>query len=319
MSTKPLFDLVEPFKKEHLNVSELHSLYVEQSGNPQGQPIVFIHGGPGAGCSDEDRQLFDPNSYHIVLFDQRGSGKSTPSSCLEDNTTWHLVEDIEKIRQHLKIDKWVVFGGSWGSTLSLAYAQTHPDKVKALILRGIFCLRQSELQFFYQGPGTNFIFPEHWDEYVSIIPAEERDNMISAYYKRLTSDDPNVRAEAAKRWSVWECSTSRLFVDPEYVKKAYEDDFADKFARIECHYFVNRGWMRDGQLLEKKEIDKIRHIPAVIIQGRYDCVCPAKTAWELHKVWPEAEFKIISDAGHSAKEKGIQHELVNAANLFKTL
>ncbi|KAH9441483.1 hypothetical protein MJO28_015488 [Puccinia striiformis f. sp. tritici] len=319
MSSTRLFKAIEPFTHEHLKVSELHSLYLEQSGTPEGKPIVFIHGGPGGGCSPEDRRLFDPQTYRIIVFDQRGSGKSTPPSCLEENTTWDLVEDIEKIRVHLKIDKWVVFGGSWGSTLSLAYAQAHPDKVKGLILRGIFALRRAELEFFYQGPGTNFIFPEYWEDYVSIIPEEERKDMIKAYYKRLTSEDVKVRSEAAKRWSVWECSTSRLIIDPEYIKKANEDDFADKFARIECHYFVNGGWMRDGQLLEKEEVDKIRHIPAVIVQGRYDCVCPAKTAYELHQVWPEAEFKIIPSSGHSAKEDGIAHELIQASNKFKTL
>ncbi|PLW05694.1 hypothetical protein PCASD_23625 [Puccinia coronata f. sp. avenae] len=319
MTSSSLFAPVEPFASEHLRVSDLHSLYLEQSGNPVGKPVVFIHGGPGGGCSAEDRRFFDPASYRIVVFDQRGSGRSTPPSCLEDNTTWHLVEDIEKIRQHLKIDKWVVFGGSWGSTLSLAYAQAHPGRVKGLILRGIFALRREELEFFYQGPGTSFIFPEYWKEYVSIIPVEERKDMIAAYYKRLTSDDKAVRSEAAKRWSVWECSTSRLMIDPDYIKKAYEDDFSDKFARIECHYFFNAGWMRDGQLLEKAEIDKIREIPAVIVQGRYDCVCPAKTAWELHEAWPEADFKMIPNCGHSAKEDGIAYELVQASNRFKTL
>ncbi|KNZ62887.1 prolyl aminopeptidase [Puccinia sorghi] len=334
MTSSALFGPVQPFASEHLQVSDLHSLYLEQSGNPDGKPIIFIHGGPGGGCSAEDRSVasprfFDPANYHVILFDQRGSGKSTPPSCLEENTTWHLVEDIEKIRQHLKIDKWVVFGGSWGSTLSLAYAQAHPARVKGLILRGIFALRRAELEFFYQGPGTSFIFPEYWEEYVSIIPQEERNDMISAYYKRLTSDDKAVRSEAAKRWSVWECSTSRLMIDPDYIKKAYEDDFSDKFARIECHYFFNGGWMRDGQLLEKAEIDKIRQIPAVIIfffwggggsQRRraiyldthhtnrkfgliWVGVCPAKTAWELHQAWPEAELYQIADIPR--KKKGL--------------
>ncbi|KAI8458905.1 proline iminopeptidase [Phakopsora pachyrhizi] len=313
------FKSIKPYSQDNLKVSEIHTLYVEQSGNPDGKPVVFIHGGPGGGCSEEDRRFFDPKDYRMILFDQRGSGKSTPPSCLEENTTWHLTEDIEKIRTHLKIEKWVVFGGSWGSTLSLAYAQSYPDRVKALILRGIFALRKEELEFFYQGPGTSFIFPEYWEEYVSIIPEEERKDMISAYYKRLTSDDPIVRSKAAKNWSVWECSTSRLMIDQDYIKKANESDFSDKFARIECHYFINKGWMRDGQILEKSEIDKIRNIPAVIVQGRYDCVCPAKTAWDLHKVWPEADFKIISDAGHSAKETGIEAELIKASNNFKNL
>ncbi|KAG0148904.1 hypothetical protein CROQUDRAFT_669596 [Cronartium quercuum f. sp. fusiforme G11] len=319
MTSTTLFDVVAPYADEMLAVSDLHTLHVEQSGNPTGKPVIFIHGGPGGGCSEYDRRYFDPTIYRIVLFDQRGAGKSTPPACLEDNTTWHLVSDIEKIREHLQIDKWVVFGGSWGSTLSLAYAQAHPQRVKALILRGIFLLRQVELKFFYQGPGTNFLFPDSWEKYISIIPEDERNDLMAAYYKRLTSTDPKVRSEAAKQWSLWECSTSRLMVDHEYLLKAEEDDFADKFARIECHYFVNAGWMRDGQLLEKGEIDKIRHIPAVIVQGRYDVVCPATSAWALHRAWPEADFKLIPDAGHSAKEEGTLCELVRAANKFQHL
>ncbi|EGG06783.1 uncharacterized protein MELLADRAFT_116405 [Melampsora larici-populina 98AG31] len=319
MTSPTLFDVVSPFAHEMLVVSKIHTLYVEQSGNPNGKPVIFIHGGPGGGCSEFDRRYFDPKIYRVVLFDQRGAGKSTPPSCLEENTTWDLVSDIEKIREHLKIEKWVVFGGSWGSTLSLAYAQSFPQRVKALILRGIFTLRKEELNFFYQGPGSNFLFPDAWEKYISVIPEDERNDMVSAYYKRLTSTDLNVRSKAAKEWSLWECSTSRLMVDEEYLKKAKEDDFSDKFARIECHYFVNGGWMRDGQLLEKDEIDKIRHIPTVIVQGRYDVVCPAKTAWDLHKAWPEADFKIIPDAGHSAKESGTQCELLHAANKFKEL
>jgi len=265
------------------------------------------------------QEAYDVLFSQRTQFDQRGSGKSTPSACLEENTTWDLVSDIEKVREHLQIDRWGVFGGSWGSTLSLAYAQTHPDKVKFLVLRGIFTLRKKELDFFYQGPGTNFLFPDYWEPFLAEIPEEERSDMVKAYYKRLTSTDDTVRKSAAKAWSTWECATSRLHVDPEYIARADDDGFADRFARIECHYFVNEGFMPDGQLLEPKYIDKIRHIPAVIIQGRYDSVCPAVTAWDLHKAWPEAKFVWVADAGHSAKESGTEKELLQATNDFKDL
>lgn len=301
----------KPFKTEHLAVSDLHSLYIAQHGKQDGKPVVFIHGGPGGGCDDEDARFFDPKVYRVILFDQRGSGKSTPSSELEDNNTWALVEDIEKIRKHLQIEKWHVFGGSWGSTLQLAYCQTYPEPVLSMTLRGIFTLRKAEIDSFYQGPGTSFLFPDYWDEYVSVIPEEERGDMIKAYYKRLIGPQPE-RSKAAGAWSKWEMATSRLHVNEEMIQKASDGDWADKFARIEAHYFVNGGFMRDGQLLEKEQIDKIRNIPATIVQARYDAVCPAKTAWDLHKVWPEAKFIMIPDAGHNAKETGVKRALLEA-------
>ncbi|GAA6000381.1 hypothetical protein JCM10207_007988 [Rhodosporidiobolus poonsookiae] len=314
-----LYPPIKPYKEEMLKVSDIHTLSVRQYGNPSGTPVLFIHGGPGGGSDDRDAQRFDPEAYRIILHDQRGSGRSTPPAELRDNTTQLLVADIETIREHLGIDKAHVFGGSWGSTLSLAYAQAHPDRVKSLTLRGIFTLRRAELDFFYNGPGTSFIFPEYWDEYIKPIPESERGDMIAAYYKRLTSPDDAVRAEAGRAWTLWEMATSRLHVNADYLKKADEPGFADAFARIEAHYFVNGGFLRDGQLLERANIDRIRHIPTVIVQGRYDCVCPAKTAWDLHKVFPEAKFIMIPDAGHSAMEEGTERALIEATNEFAKL
>jgi len=309
---------IEPYDGGMLKVSQLHTLYYEQSGNKDGAPVVFLHGGPGGGTDPKDRSFFNPEKYRIVLFDQRGSGKSIPSACIEENTTWDLVKDVERIREHLGIDKWHVFGGSWGSTLSLAYAQSHPDRVKSLVLRGIFTLRESELRFFYQ-EGASFIFPDAWEGYLEPIPEAERGDLILAYHAQLNCADDEVRKRAAKAWSRWEMATSKLFVDPAYIEKAEGDDWANAFARIENHYFVNTGFMREGQLLEKEEIDKIRRIPCVIVQGRYDVVCPIKTAWDLKKAWPEAEFHIVPDAGHSSREVGISRLLVDATNKFADL
>ncbi|KAJ3090700.1 hypothetical protein HK102_002922 [Quaeritorhiza haematococci] len=307
----------EPYESGHLAVSSLHSIYWEQSGNPKGNPVLYVHGGPGGGTSPDDRRYFDPSAYRIVLFDQRGCGKSTPSSELEENDTWSLVEDIEKLRMHLNIDKWVIFGGSWGSTLALAYAETHPTRVKALVLRGIFTLRPTELKWFYQ-EGASFLFPDYWEDYLAQIPEEERGDLISAYYKRLTSTDEAERMRCARAWSRWECATSKLYVDPAMIAKAENDTWALAFARIECHYFINGGFFKSPtQILD--DIDKIKHIPAVIVQGRYDVVCPMYTAWDLHKRWPEAEFHVVHDAGHSAKEKGITARLVEATDKFKNI
>jgi len=306
---------IEPYQTGTLKVSDIHTLYFELSGNQKGKPVVFLHGGPGGGTSGKDRTFFNPETYKIVLFDQRGSGKSTPSASLEENTTWDLVKDIERLREHLGIDKWHVFGGSWGSTLSLAYAQSHPDRVLSMVLRGIFTLRKAELNFFYQ-MGTSFLFPEAWDEYVAPIPEEERHDMVLAYHAQLNSVDEETRLKAAKAWSKWEMATSRLKVDPEDIKKASEDDWANAFARIENHYFVNEGWFRDGQLLDKQEIDKIRHIPTIVVQGRYDVICPATTAYALKKVWPEIELHIVPDAGHSSREPGTSKLLVEATDKF---
>jgi len=262
------------------------------------------------------RRFFDPERYRIVLFDQRGCGRSRPHASLVDNTTWHLVEDIERLREHLGIPRWLVFGGSWGSTLALAYAQTHPQRVTELVLRGIFLLRRWEISWFYQDPGgAAALFPDLWERYLEPIPPAQRGDMVRAYHRLLTGDDPAVLKKAAKAWSLWEGATSFLRLNPEYVLKFQEDDYAAAFARIECHYFVNGGFMRsDNQLIE--EVGSIRRIPAVIVQGRYDVVCPMKSAWDLHRAWPEADLRIVADAGHSAFDAGNLHELVSATDRF---
>jgi proline iminopeptidase len=308
---------IEPFNTGMLRVSPVHELYYEESGNPDGQPAVFIHGGPGAGLVPEYRRFFDPEVYRVVLFEQRGCGRSTPHASLEDNTTWHLVDDIERLREHVGIDRWLVFGGSWGSTLSLAYAETHPERVTALVLRGIFLCRQKEIEWFYQeGAGASAVFPEAWEDYVRIIPAAERDDMLAAYHRRLMSDDEAVRLEAAKAWSIWEGTALKLYPDPKAIEDAGEGNFALAIARIECHYFVNNGFFEtDNYLLE--HIDRIRKIPAVIVQGRYDIICPVMSAWDLHRAWPEAEFRIIPDAGHASTEPGILSALVESTDKFR--
>ena len=317
---RQLYPAIEPYNSGFLRVSDTHQLYFEESGNPKGKPVVFLHGGPGGGTDAKMRRFFDPKRYRIVLFDQRGSGKSKPHASLEANTTWDLVADTEKVREHLDIEKWQVFGGSWGSTLALAYAETHPDRVTEIVLRGIFLLRRSELEWFYQNPeGAASIYPDLWERYVTEIPEAERGDMMTAYYKRLTSPDPEVLRRAATAWSVWEGATSYLLLKPDYVTKFEEDaGYAAAFARIECHYFVNKGFLRsDNQLIE--DVGRIRHIPAVIVQGRYDVVCPARSAWDLHKAWPEADLRIVADAGHSAFEPGITSELIAATDRFARL
>jgi proline iminopeptidase len=317
MSSSPLRSLypgIEPYDRGFLQVSPLHTLYYEQSGNPDGKPVVFLHGGPGGGTSPKCRCFFDPAVYRIVLFDQRGCGQSTPHAELADNTTWDLVADIERVREHLGIDRWQVFGGSWGSTLSLAYAQTHPDKVTELVLRGIFMLRRRELEWFYQS-GCDMLYPDAWETYLNAIPEVERGDLMSAYHRRLTSSDAKTRTAAARAWSVWEGATSFLHQDKSHIESSGEDEFALAFARIECHYFVHGGFFEhDDQLL--RNIDRIRHIPAVIVQGRYDVVCPLRSAWDLHRAWPEADLRIVQDAGHSAFEPGNMHELLEATDRF---
>jgi len=315
---RALYSILEPFESGFLPEADGHRVFYEVSGNPRGAPVVFLHGGPGGGTTPKQRGFFDPVHYKIVLFDQRGSGKSTPFAELAHNTTWTLVADIERLREHLGVDAWQVFGGSWGSTLALAYAQAHPHRVRALVLRGIFTLRRSELLFFYQ-EGASHLFPDAWEAYLSPIPVEERGDMMAAYHKRLTSDDAATRDAAATAWSIWEGVTSKLHPDADFAAHYADKEFALAFARIENSYFVNGGWMKDGQLLQKEEIDKIRHIPAVIVQGRYDLVCPMATAWELHKVWPEADFRVVPDAGHSAFEPGNQRELLAATDKFRAL
>lgn len=309
-----LYPPIEPYHSTSLPVSNLHTLYIEEVGNPDGKPVVFLHGGPGGGINGIYRQFFNPQQWRVVLFDQRGCGKSTPHAELEENNTWQLIEDIEKIRTHLGIDRWTVFGGSWGSTLALAYSQTYPERCSGLILRGIFTLRHKEIQWFYQ-EGASFLYPDAWEHYLAPIPVDERDDLVAAYYRRLTSNDPTVRIAAARAWSVWEASTSKLVPDAGLIDHFGEDEFAVAFARIECHYFMNRGFFeQDDQLL--KNVDRIRHIPGVIVQGRYDVVCPATTAWELHRAWPEARFVMVQEAGHSATEPGISSALVEATDEF---
>jgi proline iminopeptidase len=311
---RSLYPEIEPFDSGFLPVSSLHTLYYEQSGNPNGKPVVFLHGGPGGGTNAKCRRFFDPAVYRIVLFDQRGCGKSTPHAELTDNTTWDLVADIERVREHLGVDRWQVFGGSWGSTLALAYAQTHPDKVSELVLRGIFMLRRWELEWFYQ-KGCDALYPDAWETYLNAIPEVERGDLMSAYHRRLTSPDAKTRTDAARAWSVWEGATSFLWQDKSHIESSAEDEFALAFARIECHYFVNGGFFEhDDQLL--RNVERIRNIPAVIVQGRYDVVCPLRSAWDLHRAWPEADLHIVQDAGHSAFEPGIVHELVEATDRF---
>ncbi|HEY0081961.1 MAG TPA: prolyl aminopeptidase [Pyrinomonadaceae bacterium] len=313
---RDLYPAIEPYDQGTLAVSPVHTLYYEQSGNPEGTPVVFLHGGPGGGTVPDYRRFFDPAAYRIVLFDQRGSGKSTPHANLEENTTWHLVADIERIREHLGIDSWVVFGGSWGSTLALAYAQTHPERARALVLRGIFLCRPKEIRWFYQ-EGASAVYPDAWEHYVKVIPDAERADLLGAFHRRLTSDDEVVRLEAARAWSIWEGSTSKLYPDENLIAHFGDPQFALAFARIECHYFMNNAFFdTDNYLIEN--VGKIRHIPAVIVQGRYDVVCPLMSAWELHQAWPEADLKIIPDAGHSALEPGTRSALVEATDRFKT-
>ncbi len=309
-----LYPPIEARRAGRLQVSALHEIYWEESGNPEGRPVVFLHGGPGGGSDPKYRRFFNPERYRIVQFDQRGCGQSTPHACLDENSTWDLVADIEALRTMLGIERWQVFGGSWGSTLALAYAQAHPDRVTELVLRGIFLLRKQEIDWFYQR-GASAIFPDAWERYLEPIPEAERDDLLHAYHRRLTGADPEVRRRAAVAWSVWEGSTSRLLVDPDMVRRVSLDSFADAFARIECHYFVNHGFLRsDGQLLE--DVPKIKHIPGVIVQGRYDVVCPMESAWALHRAWPEAELVVVPDAGHSALEPGITRALVDATDRF---
>jgi proline iminopeptidase len=305
---------IEPHRSGWLRVSPLHEIYWEECGNPRGKPAVFVHGGPGAGAGPESRRFFDPRRYRIVLFDQRGAGRSRPHASLVDNTTWNLVADMERLRVFLGIERWLVFGGSWGSTLALAYAQSHPSRVSELVLRGIFMLRKWEIDWFYQD-GAGAIFPDHWEAYVAAIPPRERGDMVGAFYRRLTSANRATRVRAARAWSVWEAATSFLHVDESNMEHWAEEDFAIAVARIECHYFVNKGFMRrEDQLL--RGVNRIRHIPSVIVQGRYDVVCPIRTAWDLHLRWPEADFRVVPDAGHSALEPGNTHELVSATDRF---
>jgi len=310
---RTLYPAIETNHSGHLEVGGGHEIYYEESGNPHGKPAVFLHGGPGGGCTEKMRRFFNPDVYRIVLFDQRGCGKSRPHAILVNNTTWDLVNDIEILRSALQIDRWQVFGGSWGSTLALAYSQRHPERVTELVLRGIFLLRKSEIDWLYQ-KGASQIYPDLWQHYLEPIPKKERGDLLNAYYKRLTSEDSNTRLQAAKAWSIWEASTSFLVPNEKVAATFSGDGLALSLARIECHYFVNGGFMEENHLI--KNIDKVRNIPAVIVQGRYDVVCPMISAWELAQAWPEADFRIVPDAGHAAFEAGNIHELVMATDAF---
>ena len=309
------YPAIEPYRTGRLRVSPVHEIYWEESGNPQGKPAVFLHGGPGFGTEPNHRRFFDPERYRIVLFDQRGCGKSTPHASLEDNTTWDLVADIEKLREQLGIERWLVFGGSWGSTLALAYAEAHPKRVTELVLRGIFLIRKSEIDWFYQR-GASAIYADAWEKYVEPIPEAERGDLLRAFHERLTGDDERERLRAAKAWSIWEGSTSCLVPNEGLIAKTAGDAFALAFARIECHYFVHGAWL-EGERELLRNVGRIRHIPATIVQGRYDVVCPMETAWALHRAWPEADFRLVQDAGHSATEPGILHHLVEATDRYR--
>lgn len=309
-----LYPAIEPHATGRLKVSDIHEIYYEISGNPRGKPVIVCHGGPGGGTTPSMRRYFNPDKYRIVLFDQRGCGKSTPNAELAGNTTWDLVADMEKLRRHLDIEKWQVFGGSWGSTLALAYAETHPERATELVLRGIFTLRQSELLWFYQ-EGASWMFADAWEKYLEPIPPAERGDLIAAYHRRLTGADRAEKLKAAKAWSAWEGGTVSLVPSQERIDAFSSDAFAIAFARIECHYFVNRGFFdRDDYLIANAH--KIRGIPGVIVQGRYDVVTPMKTAFDLHKAWPEARFELIGNAGHAASEPGIIDALVRATDRF---
>ena len=317
MNETPLYPAVEPYNSGWLDVGDGHEIYYEECGNAKGKPCVFVHGGPGGGAGTTARRFFDPSRYRIVLFDQRGCGRSRPHASLEANTTWHLVADMERLRKMLGIERWLVFGGSWGSTLSLVYAQAYPEAVSELILRGIFLLRRREIEWFYQS-GAHALYPDAWEQYLAPIPEEERHDLLNAFHRRLTAEDEEIRLAAARAWSVWEASTSFLRPQKDFIAHLDTPAAALAMARIECHYFVNGGFLeRENQLLES--VDRIRHIPAAIVQGRYDVVCPATTAWELHRAWPEADFQLVQDAGHSAFDGGNAVALVAATDRFAVL
>ncbi|MEM7458678.1 MAG: prolyl aminopeptidase [Pseudomonadota bacterium] len=310
-----LYPPIEARRSGYLRVSDLHEIYWEESGNPNGLPVLGIHGGPGGGSSPEMRRFFDPTVYRIILMDQRGCGTSTPHAELRENDTWTLVEDMEAVRTHLQIDQWVLFGGSWGSTLALSYAVTHTERVHGLILRGIFLLTEAEIRWFYQD-GASRLFPDSYDRYVAPIPEDERDDLLHAFHRRLTGDDRKARRAAAKAWACWDGETITIQGPSSRPKRFEEDDFADAFARIECHYFVNKGFFpNDGWLLEQAR-EKLQKIPGRIVHGRYDVVTPLSSAWGLSKAWPAAQLDIVSHAGHSSLEPGIVDKLIRATREF---
>jgi len=315
MARREFYPEIEPFATGYLAVGGPHQIYYEQCGNPKGAPVVFLHGGPGAGSSPVHRRFFDPAHYHIIIYDQRGAGRSKPLGEIADNTTLHLIADLERLRSHLGIDRWVVFGGSWGSTLAIAYAEAHADRCKALVLRGIFLCRKSEIDWFLRG--MRAFAPEAWREFTDYLPAPERRDLLTNYYKRLTDPDPKVHMPAARKWSVYEGTCCTLLPSPETVESFAQDTVALGIARMEAHYFINDIFLPENALL--KNVGKIRHIPAAIVQGRYDLVCPIETADELHRAWPEAEYTVVPDAGHSAMEPGIRSALIEATDKFRTL
>ena len=307
------YPAIDPYAVGHLDVCDGHSVYWERVGTPGAKPAVFLHGGPGGGISPDHRRLFDPTRYDLLLFDQRGCGRSTPHASLEANTTWHLVADIERLRELMGVDQWLVFGGSWGSALALAYAQSHPAHVSELILRGIFTLRQQEVDWYYQ-EGASRIYPDKWERFLAPMAEKDRGDLLHAYHRILTGDDRAAQVAAAKAWSVWEGETIRLLPDAALSATHEDDAFALAFARIENHYFVHRGWLEEGQLI--RDAGKLRDIPGMIVQGRYDMACPAETAWALHKAWPEARFEMIEGAGHAYNEPGILDALIRATDSF---
>ncbi len=313
MTLRALYPEIEAYAHGMLDVGDGHQIYWERSGTPGAKPAVFLHGGPGGGCSPAHRRLFDPSLYDVMLFDQRGCGRSTPHANLDANTTWHLVADIERLREMAGVDTWLVFGGSWGSTLALAYAETHPDKVSELIVRGVYTLTRDELLWYYQ-KGVSEMFPDKFERFLAPIPEAERGDMMAAYRKRLVDPDRAVQLAAAKAWSLWEGETITLLPNPAYSDSFAEDEFALAFARIENHYFVHDGWLEEGQLL--RDADKLHGIPGVIVHGRYDMPCPAKYAWALHKNWPEAEFFLVEGAGHAYSEPGILDRLIYATDKY---
>jgi proline iminopeptidase len=311
------YDEIEPYRVEMVPVGDGHELYYEESGNEDGIPVLVVHGGPGGGSQPVYRRYFDASKYRICMFDQRGAGKSTPWASLENNTTWHSVADMEVIRaDYMKVDRMLLFGGSWGSTLCLAYAETHSERVLGLILRGIFTLRRHELAFFYQ-QGSSFFFPEEFERYESAIPAVERHDLMSAYHRRLTGADEHEKIKAANAWTRWEMATSKLHVDPAYLERAEDPRFAVAFARIECHYFVHGGFFENDDQLIANAAKTLANVPIVIVQGRYDAVCPTKTAYDLYKQVPHAKFTVIADAGHSCTEPGIRSALIQSCNEFE--
>ena len=311
---RTLYPEIDPRESGMLDVGDGHSLYWERSGTPGGKPVVFLHGGPGGGSSPAHRRQFDPARYDILVFDQRGAGKSTPHASLHANTTWHLVDDIERLRTHFAIDRWMVFGGSWGSTLALAYAETHPSRVSELVLRGVFTFDQAEVDWLYKEGGASSLYPDGWDDFVAPIPEAERGDLVSAYQRVLTGDDPAARLIAATAWSKWEAVTVTLLPSAETEEHFTDPDVAIAVARIENHYMANQGWLADGQLLDGAA--KLRGIPGVIVQGRHDCCTPPRAAWALHKAWPEAELNIVPDGGHIYSEPGVLDGLIRATDRF---